>query len=56
MITGIYAHDDGRRIAVELDDGDGDLLVLDFDYDPPSCVSVSSLNEDGWTETIVSGE
>jgi hypothetical protein len=50
MITRIFRHSDGQRIAVEIDDGESDLLVLNFDYDPPSCVSVAVLDDPEWTE------
>ncbi len=50
MITALYWHEDGHRVAVELDDGDGDLLITDYDYDPPVTESVATLEGDGWTE------
>lgn len=54
VITDIWAHDDGTRLAVQLDEET--IIVTDYATDPPTHTEVFSLEEDGWTETLVSGE
>lgn len=47
-ITGLWAHDDGHRVAVQLDEDS--ILITDYAFDPPVTTPVVELDGDGWTE------
>lgn len=53
MITRIFRNSDGNRIAIELDGGDGDLLVTDYSYDPPITDSIVEIGGSDWAEVWV---
>ncbi len=52
MITGIWMDEEegAQRLVIELDDGDGDLLLVDLNYDPPVTESIASMDLAGWVE------
>lgn len=53
MITGLWMDEEegAQRLVIELDDGDGDLLLVDLNYDPPTTESIASLETwEGWVE------
>jgi hypothetical protein len=52
MITGVWMNeDDGAMVlGVELDDGEGGLLTVDLNFDPPMITNVAALEGDAWVE------
>lgn len=48
MITGVWKHADGERLAIQLDEDA--LFVIDCRTDPSTITDVTELEGDGWAE------